>query len=110
MRDLLEKILNKDFDAANASLKEEIAVIAERKLGEVKKKVAAKISTTLPFDPDVKASRKRLKAVRKPIKADTKVVDEQRMMKDRKVITPTKEKLLQSVVKHRASHNPGKLD
>lgn len=101
MNSLIDQIINKNYDAANASLKEELSSIVERKLGEIKKQKAAKIETKPPFEPDVKAPKKRIKAVRKSIQAQTKVVSEAMVDRDGLVSLPTGERVLASVYRQR---------
>lgn len=71
MKDIVEKILNKEYDEANSLFEEAIVDIVAEKLHEMKKATAAKKFTSLPFNPSVKASRKRIKGVRKAFSKDT---------------------------------------
>lgn len=69
MTDLIESIINKNFTEANSQLNERLEQIAERKITEVKKMVAAKLEeqTTVQDDGNVHTAsgRKVLPSVRK---------------------------------------------
>lgn len=99
MDKLIDNIINKEFKEAENSLREELASLVERKLGEKKKMMT---SGDTPFKSPGEMGQ--IKAKRKPLKGVTKVlkdIKEQIVQKDGLIHLATGEKVLPSVYRQR---------